>query len=145
MIIKQIDAQDTYAVRNDVLRPNLPMDTCKFNGDKDENTFHLGAYVDDKLVSIASFYMHNSPELVDPFQYQLRGMATLREYRGQGLSKGLLKTAFPMIKNNHIKRVWCNARAGALGFYEKLGFEKISDEFEIEGVGTHVLMTKIIE
>ena len=71
-------------------------------------------------------------------------MATLKAYQGQGLSQALLRTAFPIIKNNHVSRLWCNARVTAIGFYEKVGFEKVSDEFEIPDVGPHVLMSKLI-
>ncbi|MBT4792770.1 MAG: GNAT family N-acetyltransferase, partial [Halobacteriovoraceae bacterium] len=111
MNVKQIDAKDTYQLRNIVLRPNLPVKSCHFDHDKDESTFHLAAYIDDKLASIASFYMLNNDKLDDNFQYQLRGMATLVEYRAQGLSSALLRTAFPLIKKNHINTLWCNARS----------------------------------
>ena len=144
MLIKQIEAQDTYPLRSKILRPGKPLSECYFNGDEEENTFHLGAFVNDELVSIASFYMKNSEQILDPFQFQLRGMATLEEFRGKGFSTALLKTGFPMIKNNHIQRVWCNARVGAIGFYKSLGFEQVSEEFEIADVGTHVVMTKFL-
>ncbi len=144
MEVKQIDAKDTFAIRNQILRPGLAVETCYFEGDNDENTFHLGAYVDDKLCSIASFYLKNHESFSDEYQYQLRGMATLEDYSGKGLSSALLRTAFPIIKRNNVHTVWCNARSGAVGFYEKVGFKKVSDEFMIEGVGPHYLMVKHI-
>ncbi len=142
MIVKQIDAKDTYQIRNVILRPGLPVESCYFEGDKDENTLHLGAYIDDKLASVASFYFINNADISDEYQAQLRGMATLEEYQGQGLSQALLRTAFPLIKKNHINTLWCNARKNAIGFYEKVDFEKIGREFEVPGVGTHILMRK---
>ena len=54
MEVKQIDAKDTYNIRNSLLRQGLPVESCYFDGDKDENTFHLGAFEDDKLRSVAS-------------------------------------------------------------------------------------------
>jgi GNAT superfamily N-acetyltransferase len=141
MNVKQIDAKDTYQIRSKVLRQGLPIESCYFDGDSDELTFHLGAYIDDKLASVASFYLNRHESFEQEYQFQLRGMATLPNYQGQGLSSALLKTAFPLIKKNHINLLWCNARVGAIGFYEKVGFEKKSDEFEIEGVGTHILMS----
>ncbi len=144
MIVKQVDSKDTYKIRNEVLRPGRPIETCYFDNDKEDSTFHLGAYVDDKLASVASFYLKRNDHFPEEYQYQLRGMATLKAYQGQGLSQALLRTAFPIIKNNHVSRLWCNARVTAIGFYEKVGFEKVSDEFEIPDVGPHVLMSKLI-
>lgn len=140
MEVRQIDAKDTLHLRNKILRPGSNIDECQFDGDNSEQTFHLGAYVDDKLVSIASFYMENNEKFNSPFQYRLRGMATLSDFRGQGISSSLLKTGFSMIKKNNVPVIWCNARTEAFGFYEKMQFEKCSDEFEIQGVGPHFLM-----
>lgn len=36
--------------------------------------------------------------------------------------------------------LWCNARVGALGFYLRLGFATIGEEFEIAGIGPHFVM-----
>jgi hypothetical protein len=36
--------------------------------------------------------------------------------------------------------VWCNARTPAVGFYEKLGFSTIGEEFELPPIGPHYLM-----
>ena len=143
MDIKQIEAKDTYSIRQQILRPTAQDQTpCQFSGDEDELTFHLGGYVDDKLVSVASFFFHTHNEFKNEYQFQLRGMATLPEYRGQGFSTSLLRTSFPLIKNKHVQKVWCNARTSAVSFYEKVGFEKVNTEFDIEGVGPHFLMHK---
>lgn len=144
MEVLQISAQDTYSIRNQVLRPGKPLSSCYFEGDDDDLTFHLGAFIDKKLCSVASFYFKNHPEIKEEYQFQLRGMATLPEYRGRGLSKALLETGFPLIKKNHVNVVWCNARKTAVGFYETVGFTIISSEFEIEGIGPHFLMKKEI-
>ena len=144
MNVKQIEAKDTYKIRNAVLRPGHPVSSCHFPSDQDEHTFHLGAFEDNQLASIASFYFIKNPQIKNNYQYQLRGMATLDQFRGQGLSSALLRTAFPIIKNNHVDLLWCNARTEACGFYEKVGFKSISEEFNIEGVGPHYLMIKEI-
>lgn len=144
MEVLQISAQDTYPIRHQMLRPGRSIETCRFDGDTDELTFHLGAFIDDKLCSVASFYFRNHPEISEEYQFQLRGMATLQEFQGQGLSQALLETGFPMIEKNHVKVVWCNARTSAVGFYKKVGFEIISEEFNIPDVGPHFLMKKSI-
>tara|TARA_R110002072_G_scaffold276051_1_gene437423 strand:- start:164639 stop:165022 length:384 start_codon:yes stop_codon:yes gene_type:complete len=125
-----------------MLRPGLPIESCHFDGDDDEQTFHLGAFVENKLVSVASFFFEKNPTFEDPYQYRLRGMATLPDYQKQGLSRELLKMAFPIVKQNMCSLLWCNAREVATGFYQTVGFEKIDNQFEIEGIGPHFLMYK---
>lgn len=114
-----------------------------FKGDDDELTFHLGAFVDGKLVSVASFYFENHELFQDkfPHQYRLRGMATLAEHRGQGLSSALLKTAFPLIKQNQCTLLWCNAREAAEGFYKQVGFSAHGEIFDLPLIGPHRLMS----
>jgi GNAT superfamily N-acetyltransferase len=140
MQLKEISAEDTYSIRGEMLRKGRPPETRKLEGDHDELTFHLGGFVKGKLVSVASFYFKHNPQLPGEHHFQLRGMATLSQFQGKGLSSALLKRAIPIIKNNHCSHIWCNARLVAKGFYEKVGFKAISDSFEIEPIGPHVLM-----
>ncbi|OUR96993.1 hypothetical protein A9Q84_11700 [Halobacteriovorax marinus] len=145
MNVLRINASDTYQIRNLILRSGRPLEDCHFSHDEDEQTFHLGAFIDKQLVSVASFYFEKSNSLTEEYQYRLRGMATLQEHQGKGLSSALLKTAFPIIKQNFCQLLWCNARTTAQGFYQKVGFEKVESEFQIEGIGPHVLMYKKID
>jgi GNAT superfamily N-acetyltransferase len=124
-----------------MLRPNGTFEDCIFQGDQDELTFHLGAFVEKKLVSVASFYFERNELFEDTYQYRLRGMATLPEHQGQGLSSALLKTAFPVIKQNQCTLLWCNAREKAMGYYLKVGFNATGDLFTISTVGKHMLMS----
>ena len=128
-----------------MLRPGQIINQCNFTGDEEDQTFHLGAFKSGKLISVASFYFEKHPVLEEPYQFRLRGMATLEEHQNQGLSSALLKTAFPIIKQNLCPVVWCNARKAAVGFYQKVGFEKTGQEFDIPGIGAHYLMFKSIK
>jgi GNAT superfamily N-acetyltransferase len=124
-----------------MLRPDGALEDCIFQGDNDELTFHLGAFVDKKLVSVASFYFEANERFSDLYQYRLRGMATLPEYQAQGLSSALMRTAFPVIKQNQCTLLWCNAREKALGFYLRVGFCQSGDFFTIPKIGKHILMS----
>lgn len=146
MKVLRISATDAYPLRQLMLVPSKELKKAKFENDDDEDiSFHLGAFKDGKLVSVASFFYERNPIFADLHQYQLRGMATLPECQGQGLSSELLSSAFPIIKQNFCTLLWCNARVSAVGFYEKVGFKKFNDEvFEIDDIGPHVLMFKQI-
>ena len=138
MEVKQISSKDTYAIRQQILFPEVG--DHQFNGDDADQTIHLGAFRDKKLVSVASFYFNSHPDLDYSNQFQIQGMATLPEYQGQGLSRELLKVGFPLIKRNFADVVWCFARTSAVGFYEKTGFEKLGCPFNVDEIGEHQLM-----
>jgi ribosomal protein S18 acetylase RimI-like enzyme len=127
-------------IRQRMLYPNQPMDKCQFDKDDEEQTFHLGAFVDSKLVSVASFTFERHPDLQEPYQFHLQGMATLPDHQKKGLSSELLKIAFPIVKQNMCNIVWCHARENAVGYYEKVGFEQIGEPFDVPGEGPHRLM-----
>ena len=72
MDVKQIDYKDTYPIRHQMLRPGRPVETCYFEGDDDELSFHLGAYIDGKLASVASFYLQSHPSILDEQHQRIR-------------------------------------------------------------------------
>ena len=138
--IKDIPSKDTISIRSKVLRPGQDISNCIYPHDDDESTFHLASIVDNKEACIVSFYMENNPELKGNDQYRFRGMATLEEFRKQGHASALLKHAFSLLKNKKIDQVWCNARINALDLYINLGMEICSEEFDIPGIGPHLLL-----
>jgi len=143
-MIRFIPVEDTLAMRNDILREGkLTPDQCRFPGDDGEGAFHLGYYDNEKLVCIATFHPQNHNSYVGK-GYQLRGMATLEEYRGKGIGNQLVNFAIVYLRGQKVNYVWCNGRIGAVRFYVSLGFEIISDEFVIPITGPHrVLYLKI--
>jgi GNAT superfamily N-acetyltransferase len=77
--------------------------------------------------------------------FQLRGMATEPDSRGLGLGTQLLEWATQHIaRSQYVWHYWCNARKPAIGFYQKLGWNVDSDEFDIPTAGPHVKMSKFI-
>ena len=51
-MIKRISPEETYLLRREILRKNLPQESHEFNGDFDDQTFHLGYFVEDRIVGI---------------------------------------------------------------------------------------------
>jgi hypothetical protein len=43
-----------------------------------------------------------------------------------------------------VRQLWCNARVPAANFYRKLGWQVVSEVFEIPTAGPHVRMTKAL-
>lgn len=138
-MIRFINTEDTLVMRSLVLREGMSPDLCRFDGDDDENTFHLGYYIDDELIGIGSFHKKNKEGYYGE-GYQLRGMATGVDYQGKGIGNQLLNFAIVYLRGKKVNYIWCNARRNACRFYQGIGFEIISDEFEIPGVGPHRVM-----
>src|SRR3978361_1619888 len=143
-MIRFIPVEELLAIRNEVLREGkLTWDECRFPGDELNGSFHLGYFEKDNLVSIASFHPKNYEDLQGA-GYQLRGMATLENYRGKGIGNQLVNFAIVYLRGQKANYVWCNARKKAIPFYQNLGFEIVSPEFDVPGIGPHhVLYLKI--
>ena len=138
MKIQKIPSEETYPVRLEVLRKNIPL-PYKFNADFDKETFHLGAFKNNQLIAVSSF-MKASNSNFKGNQFQLRGMATLERFQGVGAGKLMLAKAIEILKTQKIDCLWCNARVIAVEFYQKQGFKIAGELFDIKYVGPHYLM-----
>ncbi|WP_432713103.1 GNAT family N-acetyltransferase [Pedobacter sp.] len=136
-MVKYILPEETLNLRSRVLRNGQPLAQCIFP--TDEQGFHLGVVDNDQIVCIASFYPNDYPEK-GKGGYKLRGMATAPEFAGKGFGNLLIKFAINELIAANASYIWCNARSSAIGFYTKLGFELVTEEFELPGIGMHFNM-----
>lgn len=67
-------------------------------------------------------------------------MATSAAHRGTGMGNKLVNFGIVYLRGQKVNYIWCNARKKAFKFYLGLGFEFVSDEFEIAGIGPHKVM-----
>ncbi len=142
--LKKISAKETILVRQPVLRKGRPVEDCVFDGDDLPTTFHLGIFLDNTLVGVATFLENNNP-LFAGNHFQLRGMAILEEYQGRKLGEILLKKAETEAVSKNKNIIWCNARLVAVNFYKRSGYQICGDSFEIKDIGTHFVMFKEIK
>lgn len=139
-MIKFVAVEEILPIRNEVLREGkLSLDECRFPSDQNEGAFHLGNFGEAQLVSIASFHPQNVEGHIGT-GYQLRGMATIPGFQGKGMGSRLLGFAIVYLRGQQIDYLWCNARKTALNFYADIGFEIISEEFDVPGIGPHYVM-----
>ncbi|MGL6247624.1 MAG: GNAT family N-acetyltransferase [Culicoidibacterales bacterium] len=134
MQFKQIQTQQTYPLRQRVLRPNRPLSACQFPTDDAQMTYHFGL-VDEQevIVAIVTF-------LETEKGHQLRGMACNPTFQNQGLGSKLLTHAYDHLQAEGITKIWCQARIRAKSFYERLGFIGEGETFEVPDVGEHLEM-----
>lgn len=139
-MIKFINKEDVLSLRSIVLRESKrkPED-CVFENDDAADSFHLGYLINDEVICVASFH-HQSRAGFEGIAYQLRGMATAEAFRNNGYGNLLVNFSITYLRGQKVNYVWCNAREKAFKFYQSLGFEFISEEFDIPGIGPHKTM-----
>ncbi|HRE41291.1 MAG TPA: GNAT family N-acetyltransferase [Ignavibacteria bacterium] len=140
-LIKIISLKELLPLRAKILRPGKRIDECIYDSDELSDTFHLGSFDGEKIVSVMSVYKENLKNS-DGIGYRIRSMATDENFRGRGLGSELLNYATEEIKKLNGDYIWFNARKNAVNFYMKNGFEIISDEFDINEIGIHFVMMK---
>jgi GNAT superfamily N-acetyltransferase len=136
-VIRGIAASDTIALRDAALRPGLPPGGSHYPGDDAEGTLHLGAFVDQTLVAVATLCRESMTER-EPMpgersstSWRLRGMATLPEYRGRGLGKQLAQRSIGYAAEQGGTLVWCTSRIATVPFYRALGFSESGHTFSL--------------
>lgn len=144
MIVKPITPKQTYAIRHRVLRQNRPIEDCMFLDDDLETTIHLGLSANNQLVGVSTFLKENNKIFTNINQYRLRGMAVLQKYQGYGFGNSILKYGEQLLKQKNVTLIWCNARETAIKFYQKNNYRTVDNPFEIENIGIHYIMYKII-
>jgi predicted GNAT family N-acyltransferase len=145
IVCRQATLEEIYRLRFAVLRAGQPVVKVYFANDDAEPpvTWHFGAFRTEPsglrnigcLTYLASTY-EGAPAM------QLRGMAVDEQFRGQGIGGRLLDLAQEIVIAQGPRRLWCNARAAAVAFYERHGWRCVSEEFQVEGVGPHRRMFK---
>jgi len=146
MNVRKVTNTDTWPIRNEVLRPGLPVSSCHFAEDKLPDAVHFSSFAGRQQTGVVSAYPIAFP-IDDSLAecWQLRAMATIPAVRGQGHGAALIHTLEGYLLEKCAQWLWCNARQEAIGFYRKLGFVERGDEFEIAGIGPHCAMLKALE
>lgn len=151
--VHPIEPTETWPLRASVLRPGHPIEDCDFDGDGDPDTFHAGVVLDDRVVGVASMYHEAravdapggaelAPDHAAATTWRLRGMATDPDVRRRGVGAAALRACEDHVRAHDATLLWCNARIGAVAFYEAAGWAVLGEEFDLPGVGPHVVMER---
>ena len=140
MTVEEVAPEVTYELRGAILRPNGGEIT--WAGDEHADTFHLAARdPDGRVVGVVRFSPAPCPwRPLATAPWQLRGMATDTTVRGSGAGRAMVEDGLQRVSERGGDLVWCDARTSAAGFYERMGFTVVTDEFEKPGIGPHVGM-----
>lgn len=143
-VVELLAAPETWPLRKRVLRAHQEGDAVVLPGDDDPRAAHLGARDDDgAIVGVASVMPEPCPWAPGRRDaWRLRGMATAEGRRGAGIGASLLRSAVDHVRAQGGTLVWCNARVGALAFYEREGFAVAGERYVDPQLGPHVPMQR---
>ena len=103
--------------------------------EEDNHGYHFGAFMDNELVGVVSLFQNG-----DDFQF--RKFAVDESVQGKGIGKAMLQHLVNFAINENAKRLWCNARVTAIGFYLKYGFTHTGQLFSKNGFDYEILERK---
>ena len=140
MALKLIDHgskeyQDMVELRRAILRKPLGIDFDPKELQREHEDLLIGCFEDDKLEGCCLLTK------VDGKTVRLRQMAVLSGLQGKGFGRVLMQFAENLARDRGYKKITMHARKTAVGFYEKLGYKVVSDEFQEISI-PHYIMEK---
>jgi ribosomal protein S18 acetylase RimI-like enzyme len=139
--IVPVSADAVRPLRLAVLRPHQGPEEVVWPGDDAPGTLHVGARDGHgELVGVATVVAEPHPDDPRPGDWRVRGMATAPGLRDRGIGRALLQALLEHARASGGARVWCTARIGAAGFYDRAGFVAEGDVLDLPGIGPHLVM-----
>ncbi|HVF81049.1 MAG TPA: GNAT family N-acetyltransferase [Flavisolibacter sp.] len=129
------DYKNVLKLREEVLRKPLGLHFSDEELQKEKGNMHMGAYEDDRMLGCCMLVQEGDETV------RLRQMAVVNDVQGKGIGRALMQFAENLARDRGYKRITMHARKNAVGFYEKLGYKKIGEEFE-EITIPHYVMEK---
>ena len=124
-------------LRMQILRTPLGLSFTKDDLEKEQNDMLLGCFDEEQLEGCCLLTE------VEIGTVKLRQMAVLDGLQGKGIGRALMNFAENVARDAGYKKLTMHARKTAVGFYEKLGYNTCSDEFE-EVTVPHFTMEKVL-
>jgi N-acetylglutamate synthase-like GNAT family acetyltransferase len=140
MPIKQIDHgtkeyDQMVQLRYEILRKPLKLFFEKEELEKEKEDILIGAYEEDKILGCCML------KKIDADTVRLRQMAVANNLQGKGIGASMMNFAENVARDAGYKKIRMHARKTAIGFYEKLGYSVIGNEF-LEVSIPHYVMEK---
>lgn len=125
-------------LRNEVLREPLGLSLTAEELAKEQDQLHFGLFgPDDRLVGCAVAVR------ISPTEARIRQMAVSPNHQRRGLGKRIMKELESNLRSRGFTNLVLHARASAVGFYEKLGYTVVGDEF-MDVTVAHFRMVKVV-
>ena len=140
--LKIVKSDDLLNLRSKILRNNLDPNLCRFHGDKEINSFHVGAFNGNTLIGGVSVMKNECKKKELPNCFQLRGLFVDKEFQHNGIGKTIVNFVENRLRDSGVNYLWMNARESAVLFYLKLNYSNSKISYVINEIGLHYLMYK---
>lgn len=110
-------------LRTQILRKPLGLNFSEEDLQKEKDNLLIAAYEDDEMLGCCMLIQ------VTPDTVQLRQMAVKAGLQGKGIGRVLMQFAENIARDRGNKKIFMHARKVAAGFYEKLGYKIVGQEF----------------
>ncbi len=147
-VVEEVEVHVVRPLRHSGLRPGQPEESVHYKSDELDSARHFVVRDDaHEVIGVGSMHSENRVAGHPPHRtpgLRVRGMAVEPEWRGKGIGSAILTQMVEIAKADGVAEVWANARVDALGIYARAGFKELSSEFEIPGIGKHVVIARAV-
>jgi len=143
MALKQIDHgskeyKQMIDLRMEILRKPLGLSFTEEELAKEKEDILIGAFDEEEMLACCLLTKDEETSL------RLRQMAVQNNLQGKGIGASMMNFAEIVARDKGYKKLSMHARKSALGFYEKLGYKAVGNEF-IEVTLPHFVMEKNLQ
>lgn len=110
-------------LRDEVLRKPLGLSLYDDDLESEKNDVHIGAFLKNNLISVLILTRLNKDDV------KMRQVAVVEKWRDKKIGSEIVLYAEEYSRNRGYLNMVLNSRKVAVGFYEKLGYKKIGEEF----------------
>lgn len=132
------DYRQACELRDEVLWKPLGINLFLADLKSEVDQMHFGWFDEEGNIMACVIAVRQSTSGV-----KIRQMACSEKHRGCGVGRQLLERVEAAMLERGFDQIFMHARATALGFYEKLGYAKVGDEFIEVGI-PHFRMEKCL-
>ena len=119
-MIEEAPYTDVLNIRKEVMYPDKDINYVTLADD--DNGLHLGYYEQGILIGVVSLFLKEKT-------LQFRKLAIKKEHQGKGYGTKIIQWILDYANDVKLEKVWCNARVEKAYFYEKFGFQNVSETF----------------
>jgi len=116
--------QKMVDLRFQILRNPLGLTFSQADLDKEKEDILIGFFEDDDLEGCCILTPDSKTNI------RLRQMAVVSGLQGKGIGRVIMNFAENVARDRGYKKLSMHARKTAIGFYEKLGYKIVGEEFE---------------
>ena len=127
--------QQMVDLRNNILRKPLGLSFAPEELEREKEDILIGCFEEDKIEGCCLLTQEGNKEV------RLRQMAVSPVLQGKGIGRVLMNFAENIARDRGFRKISMHARKNAVGFYEKLGYKTVGDEF-FEVTIPHYIMEK---